>query len=159
MSGGNPREERALLDRQNDRLEEAEARVRQHPRYEVEADVELLSREGSTSPDAVPPAEVGHRIQNISLGGICIQTPRFEEVGTEVDLVIHIPVLASDVAIRGQVVWANREPPIELGIRYVDLDEGRKSTLRRFVTMVADDRAAVENAIATQTPIPARAAS
>lgn len=154
MSGGNPREERALLDRQNDLLEEAEARVRQHPRYEVQADVELLSREGSTSPDAA-----AHRIQNISLGGICIQTPRFEEVGTEVDLVIHIPVLASDVVIRGKVVWANREPPIELGIRYVDLDEGRKSTLRRFVTLVADDRAAVEQAIATQTPIPARAAS
>ncbi len=147
-----------MLDRQNDLLGEAEARVRQHPRYEVEADVELLSREGSTPADASAPRE-GHRIQNISLGGICIQTPRFEEVGTEVDLVIHIPALASDIVIRGQVVWANREPPIELGIRYVGLDEGRRSTLRRFVTLVADDRAAVEAAIATQTPIPARAAS
>ena len=31
---------------------------------------------------------------------------------------------------------ANREPPMDMGIRYVDLDEERKDTLRKYINMV-----------------------
>src|SRR5262249_30631178 len=46
---------------------------RAHPRYEVEAYVDV----------SAPASDVllFHRIQNISMGGICIQTPVVEEVG------------------------------------------------------------------------------
>jgi hypothetical protein len=119
---------------------EVESRVRQHPRYEVHAQVEVLPAEReSEGIDEVPVPDGSHRIQNMSLGGICIQTGAFEEVGTVVDLVINFPDLrdhqggAPRMAVRGQIVWANREPPIELGIRYIDLDETRKLTLRQYM--------------------------
>src|SRR5262249_40605174 len=77
-----------------------------------------------------------HKIQNISLGGICIQSASIEEVGTIVDLVINFPDLDAQVALKGEVVWANREPPMDMGIRYIDLDEERKETLRKYIGMV-----------------------
>ena len=60
----------------------------------------------------------------------------FEEVGTLVDLVLNFPDLDASIAVTGEVVWANREPPMDMGIRYVDLDEERKDTLRKYINMV-----------------------
>ena len=76
-----------------------------------------------------------HKIQNISLGGICIQSPAIEEVGTTVDLVLNFPDLEATIAVKGEVVWANREPPMDMGIRYIDLDDDRKDTLRRYLSL------------------------
>lgn len=100
--------------------------AREHPRYEVHAYVDFTGSE----------VLLYHRIQNISLGGICIQSNTIEEVGTLVDLVINFPELDASVALRGQVVWANREPPMDMGIRYVDLDDERKDTLRKYINLV-----------------------
>lgn len=102
------------------------ARARAHPRYEVQAYVDI------TGSDLL----LYHRIQNLSLGGICIQTSTLEEVGSAVDVVLNFPDLGSQVAIRGQVVWANREPPQDVGIRWVDLDEERRELLKKFIAMV-----------------------
>jgi uncharacterized protein (TIGR02266 family) len=77
-----------------------------------------------------------HRIQNISLGGICIQTPSIEEVGNLVDLVINFPELGTSLSLRGEVVWANRDPPMDMGIRYIDMDEARRETLRQYISRV-----------------------
>ena len=52
-----------------------------------------------------------HRIQNISLGGVCIQSSGVEDVGTMVDLVINFPDLDASIAVKGEVVWVNREAP------------------------------------------------
>jgi hypothetical protein len=73
-----------------------------------------------------------HRIQNISLGGICIQSPIVEEVGTRVDLVINVPD-GEPIALHGEVVWANREPPMDMGIRWIDLDDGARERLRQLI--------------------------
>ena len=63
---------------------------RKHPRIEVSATIEV----GGNSRPAVERAPEGDtHIQNISLGGICIQTGEFEEIGTVVDLVINFPDL------------------------------------------------------------------
>ena len=77
-----------------------------------------------------------HRIENISLGGICIQTAAVEDLGTVVDLVINFPDLDTSIAVQGEVVWANREPPMDMGIRYLDLDDERRETLRRYISQV-----------------------
>ena len=92
---------------------------REFPRFEVNAYVDYTGNE----------VLLFHRIQNISLGGVCIQTTGVEEVGTLVDLVLNFPELDASIAVTGEVVWANREPPMDMGIRYVDLDEERKDTL------------------------------
>ena len=99
---------------------------REFPRFEVNAYVDYTGNE----------VLLFHRIQNISLGGVCIQTTGVEEVGTLVDLVLNFPELDASIAVTGEVVWANREPPMDMGIRYVDLDEERKDTLRKYINMV-----------------------
>jgi uncharacterized protein (TIGR02266 family) len=99
---------------------------REHPRYEVNAYVDYTGTE----------VLLYHKIQNISLGGICIQTANVEEVGSVVDLVINFPELDAQVALRGEVVWANREPPMDMGIRYVGMDDVKRETLRKYIAVM-----------------------
>jgi uncharacterized protein (TIGR02266 family) len=99
---------------------------RQFPRYEVNAYVDFTGNE----------VLLYHRIQNISLGGICIQSSGVEDVGTIVDLVINFPELNTSLSVKGEVVWANRETPMDMGIRYVDLDNERKELLRKYINLV-----------------------
>src|SRR4051794_14657229 len=103
-----------------------DSRMRQHPRFEVAAYVDYTGTE----------VLLYHRIQNISLGGICIQTPSIEEVGSVVDLVINFPELGTSLSLRGEVMWANREPPMDMGIRYVEMDDTKRETLKQFIGRV-----------------------
>jgi len=105
---------------------DSEARV--HPRYEVNATVDVSAAD----------LLLYHRIQNISLGGICIQTSTLSEVGARVDVVLNFPELGTQVSMQGQVVWANREPPQDVGIRWVDLDEERRRLLAEYLKSVRD---------------------
>ncbi len=107
-------------------FEEHSEHPREFPRFEVNAYVDFTGNE----------VLLFHRIQNISLGGICIESAAVEEVGTTVDLVLNFPDLEATIAVKGEVVWANREPPMDMGIRYIDLDEERKDTLRKYINMV-----------------------
>jgi uncharacterized protein (TIGR02266 family) len=77
-----------------------------------------------------------HRVQNISLGGICIQSEAVEDVGTVVDLILNFPELDASLAVQGEVVWANRESPMDMGIRYIDLDNERRDTLRKYLGLL-----------------------
>jgi hypothetical protein len=105
----------------------ADRRTRRFPRYEVNALVDVTGTE----------VLLFHKIQNISLGGISIQSPTIEEIGTIVDLVINFPGPSADsISIKGEVVWVNREPPMDMGIRYVDLDEGSKEKLKKLLALV-----------------------
>src|SRR5215813_3964541 len=98
-------------------------RTREFPRYEISAYVDYTGSE----------VLLYHRIQNISLGGICIATPSIEEIGTEVDLVINFPELGTTLSLRGEVVWANRESPMDMGIRFRDLDDAKRDTLKQYI--------------------------
>jgi hypothetical protein len=108
-----------------------ERKGRQHPRYEVHALVDMTGSE----------VLLAHKIRNLSLGGLCLETPSVEEVGTTVDLVINFPELdGASVAMRGEVVWAVREEPMEMGIRYVDLDDGKREILMRFIARATAEK-------------------
>lgn len=96
---------------------------REFPRYEVSAYVDYTGAE----------LLLHHRVENISLGGICIHTNSLEEPGTVVDLVINFPDLDTTVAIQGEVAWLNREDPMDMGIRFLGLDDERRETLRRYL--------------------------
>jgi Tfp pilus assembly protein PilZ len=96
---------------------------RAHPRYEIDASADLS---GSGS----------HRIQNISLGGICIQTANIEEVGAPVDVVLHLSDDGARLDLHGQVVWVNREPPEDVGIRWTRLDEEHRVALADYIDRV-----------------------
>ena len=105
---------------------DGEEQPREYPRYEVNAYVDYTGNE----------VVLYHRIQNISLGGVCIQSAGVEDVGTTVDLVINFPDLSASLTIKGQVVWVNRAPPMDMGIRYVDLVGERRETLRKYITLM-----------------------
>ena len=96
---------------------------RRHPRYEVNAYADLTGTE----------ILLNHRVCNISLGGICLETQSVEDVGTVVDLVINFPEIDATVALRGEVVWVNREPPEDMGIRYIELDDERRRILKNYI--------------------------
>ncbi len=74
-----------------------------------------------------------HRIRDISMGGICVDCPTLEEVGTEVDLCINFPDLDEVIETKGVVVWAHEEPRRGMAIRFVDLTEEQRSILRRYL--------------------------
>ena len=104
---------------------------RRHSRYEVTAYVDYSGTE----------VLLYHHIENISLGGICIQTTDVEEIGTKVDLIINFPDLDSSVATQGEVAWVNRDEPMDVGIRFLDLDDARKDILRKYLAEVKKKRA------------------
>lgn len=98
---------------------------RAFPRFELNAYVDYTGSE----------VLLYHRVENISLGGICIHSASVEEVGTLVDLVVNFPDLDASIALRGEVVWANKDPPMDMGIRYVDIDDDRRDTLKRYLSL------------------------
>ena len=97
---------------------------RKLPRYEVTALVDITSANDLL---------LLHRIKDLALGGLCIQTPSIEEVGTRVDLVINFPDGSEPLAIEGEVVRVSREPPEEMGIRFVALSEEARERLKRLI--------------------------
>ena len=110
-------------------MTEAAELPREFPRFEVNAYVDYTGNE----------VLLYHRVQNISLGGICIQTESLgglEEVGANVDVLLRFPELGAEMSVRGEVVWVNREPPAEVGIRWINLDEERKALLARYFDVV-----------------------
>jgi len=115
-------------DKQDGQQRQEEQRA--YPRYEVTAYVDYTGSE----------VLLYHRIENISLGGISIQTTMVEDVGTPVELVINFPDLDKSIAIQGDVVWANREEPMDMGVRFLDLDEERKKVLREYISAVKKKR-------------------
>jgi|GEM_PF-1267886 len=97
------------------------------PRYEVNAYVDYAGSD----------VYLYHKISNISLGGICLQTPTLEAVGTEVDVVVNFPDLDRQISLRGEVVWSNAEDPQDMGIRWVGMDGDTRVLLREFLDMMA----------------------
>ena len=100
--------------------------TRAFPRLELNASVDYTGSE----------VLLYHKVQNISLGGICIQSAAVEDVGTMVDLVLNFPDLEATIGVKGEVVWANHDAPMDMGIRFIDLDDDRKDTLRRFLSLL-----------------------
>lgn len=98
--------------------------MREHPRYEINAYVDY-----ALGDDVM----LYHRIQNISLGGICITVPAIEEVGTVIVLQINFPELGETLELKGEVVWANRDPPMDMGIRYLELTDEKRRLLEKFI--------------------------
>lgn len=105
---------------------ELETRAREqraHKRIEVNAYVDYTGSE----------VLLFHRIENISRGGICIEAATVEAPGTIVDLVINFPDLGKTIELKGEVVWASREPPHNMGIRFVQVDAATAAVLESYL--------------------------
>jgi uncharacterized protein (TIGR02266 family) len=96
---------------------------RAHKRIEVNAYVDYTGSE----------VLLYHKVENISLGGMCIQAAAAEPPGTEVDLVINFPDLGNTIELRGQVVWTSAAPPFNMGIRFIELDARTSAILESYL--------------------------
>jgi uncharacterized protein (TIGR02266 family) len=101
--------------------------LRAHKRIEVNAYVDYTGSE----------VLLFHRIENISLGGMCIQAATVEPAGTEVDLVINFPDLQKTIELKGEVVWASRTAPHNMGIRFLNLAEDTAEVLASYLQQAA----------------------
>ena len=116
--------------------------LRKTPRFEITAPA-YVDAIGRSSGEVLAR---GQRLINISLGGLCIQCEAAEEIGTEVDLVVYFPEHGPEAGVplevRGQVIWANRSAPCDMGIKFMKLDEQRLEMLRRYIAQVQGAQAA-----------------
>jgi uncharacterized protein (TIGR02266 family) len=99
---------------------------RKHPRYEVTAFVDSSGSE----------VFLHHKLLNLSLGGLSFQCDAPEPIGTEVDLLLHFPEINASLPIRGQVVWANRSQPSDMGLRFIQVDDKKQETLKQYLNKV-----------------------
>lgn len=98
---------------------------RRQPRIETDALVDV------TASDVM----LYHHIENLSLGGMCIQSPNVEPLGTRITLSINFPDLHRTLDIEGEVVWANAEHPCDMGIKFVDPTDRDKALLKSYLEL------------------------
>ena len=76
-----------------------------------------------------------HRVRNLSLGGICIESPSVEPVGKPVTLSLNFPDLHKSIEVDGEVVWANEEAPRDMGIRFKNLTSEQSDTIKAYIQL------------------------
>ena len=103
---------------------------RRQPRIETDALVDVAGTD----------VLLYHHIHNLSLGGLCIQSPTTEPVGTRVSLSINFPDLHTTLDVEGEVVWANNEHPCDMGIKFVNLTGPDKQVLRSYLQLRQQQR-------------------
>ena len=126
------------------------------PRYEITAPAYVDSVGGEVF--------LNQKLLNLSLGGLCLRCDAAEEIGTVVDLVVHFPELGTSVAARGQVIWANRTHPCDIGVKFIGMDERRLETLRQYIGRIQSAQeqlpaSGAPAAPAAQVAAPAQAAA
>jgi type IV pilus assembly protein PilZ len=85
-----------------------------------------------------PEALFNEFAENISEGGLFIQTDNPLEVGTEIILEFYLPLLKEPIRVKGRVEWhtdlpgINREPP-GMGVSFQGLSAEDKEKINRVV--------------------------
>ncbi len=128
---GIPRGRRAIgasmccfqADSRNRRKWMSDYHDRQFPRIKVIATADVNSEE----------MLLFHKIENLSLGGICIQVPEQIPAGDQVEVVINLEEDTDEISTKAEVVWATDGPEVRIGLRFLDMSEGDKEKLRNYL--------------------------
>lgn len=99
---------------------------RQQTRYEVNASIRCENTAAGQM----------YTLQNISLGGVCLQGDVNENIGTPIELTIHFDDLAQTIVAKGQVIWVNRSNPRDMGVRFLNLREQDLRVLTTYLQQV-----------------------
>ena len=97
---------------------------RADPRFEADVQVDFTGKD----------VLLFHHVENISLGGICIQGTTSEKVGSAVRLSLTFPHLEESFEVHGEIAWVNTEAPLDMGIRFIALSDHQKEVIRRYIT-------------------------
>ena len=98
-------------------------RERVYPRVRVKATIDVQAED----------LLLFHRIENISLGGVCVEIANPPPIGSPVELGIDIPESGEELVLNGEVAWIAEGPPATMGVRFVDLDGETKERLRDYL--------------------------
>lgn len=94
------------------------------PRFEVTARLEN------------PSTEEPHDVLGLSpttITFVCSEPPG---IGTEVDLVVHVPALRSSVRAHGRVLFRNRSEPADIGVQLSSIEGSGAEILSRYLSQV-----------------------
>ncbi len=94
--------------------------ARLHPRFAIDAIADVIGDE----------VVLARPVADLSLGGCRFAAPGWEEVGTEVQLVLSFPSLKTNLPLTGVVV---RRSDRDLGIRFAQLTDEQKWALRKHI--------------------------
>jgi len=101
----------------------SEVKDRSYPRISVKATADINSGD----------LQLFNHIQNMSLGGACINTAEPEIVGTMVELVINLPDGMDEISIEGEVVWTMHTPESKMGVRFLTMQPEAKEALSEYL--------------------------
>ena len=83
-------------------------------------------------------AMLDHKIRDISIGGLRIETEFLEEIGTEVDLYISLPEINESIEIKGIVAWVKTTPQKNMGIKFLNLSDKNKAVLEQYLNFLKE---------------------
>lgn len=101
----------------------SDVKGRDFPRVAVKATADINSDD----------LQLFNHIQNMSLGGACVNTAEPESVGSMVDLVINLPDGYGDINITGEVVWTMHTPQSKMGVRFLDVSDEVREILSGYL--------------------------
>ncbi len=102
---------------------------RRHERFKV-------SLEGAFSSGSFV---CSNAIENISLGGLCMECGKPFETGQELKVILPTK---PPVKVNGRIAWCKRKGlSYQLGIKFVDLNQGQKRALTEFMSSLFWQRA------------------
>lgn len=99
------------------------------PRYEVSA---AASTPRMWTASRIKP----QKLLNLSLASLSFQCDTPSQLGTEVEVSLDLPELDTTLPLRGQVVWANRAFPSDMGLRLLDVTQQQRDVLERYLQRV-----------------------
>jgi len=77
-----------------------------------------------------------HAIENISLGGLSIIAPTVEKVGKTVQLMLNFPDSETNLECIGEVVWSHEGEEGRMGIKFLNLTNEQKNSLKEFLGQI-----------------------
>ncbi len=107
---------------------------RQHPRLPSRLSVRFAS----------PKAFLQQYTENISKGGLLIRTGKPLPRGTDIEIVLHLPLTHREMQIKARVVHipiGGDGLPIGMGVQFTDFIPEQREVIEAYVAMVSDKHA------------------
>ena len=82
--------------------------------------------------------------KNVSMGGMFIKTVNAPDIGTKVNLTLHIPGLREPIVMTGEVVYkhtfAASEDDAGVGVKFIDIEEKSRKNLVKYLSTLSECR-------------------
>lgn len=103
-------------------------KVRKSPRYAIPALVDYTSDRVTLR---------GHKLLNISLGGLSLPSDQEEQIGAVATALITFPELDNaTMSVQCEVVRVSRHPPGEIAVKWLRIDDVTREKLRAYLATI-----------------------